>query len=719
MALTVLDLEACVGAVSRAESSEDAQHALASVLALMRSPENVANSFFRGGSGTDRDYVATFSTFSRLFSEDENPKWARLSDELIREAVLEAFTEEPLPVLDASTPADSADDVDSVAIDSPPKVAMKEARTESSPWVLTTLAALLPLLSDALPRDANGICIIPHQHDMDKNEAQEGAPVMGGSGRLVFRTNKICDNCGARITDRYYFHCAEQCDIDFCEECYKKSQELLDGFLERTGGIDHATMRRRLFWVIDIAERIGAQVLHLSALARTRFANELAFNWPTSMFEKLVQSIIDIVNAKVVHVQDVKDIQSDERFWYVVGLLQFLYSANSLPCSTKRLDEHGHRGPKLEYEKFILEGINKCEPLSEWNRWRKHPSAKVPDMVALENFRLTPDFCSFLTHNNLVPVSFRRVCLLCDVWEQIQSSMGRVTPLQLEVRREPDKLLEDVLRVFRSLSNEELRRPLRVTFVGEDAVGPGVTREFFQVAMRSFLGCNGSEALFKHNEQQRTIWFNEDQGSDQRLETSRACGLLLGQAVLNNVLVPSIFPRVLYERLLQDLESPYAKPVGLEDLAPVSEDIARSLQRVLDYEADDIGIVFGDLDWAGAKDTELCQGNKATFVQDYVEWFFRERTAEQFEPLSQGFRTILGSSSLLRNMVDAVQLERIVCGGTVPVDMPRFAVALRWRGGVPTRSKNIYPCCGMCWRTSARWKRSTLSFSCLPAIVCR
>merc|ERR1712066_23397 len=60
---------------------------------------------------------------------------------------------------------------------------------------------------------------------------------------------------------------------------------------------------------------------------------------------------------------------------------------------------------------------------------------------------------------------------------------------------------------------------------------------------------------------------------------------------------------------------------------------------------------------------------KAMFVQAYVEWFFHERVAAQLTPLSEGFRAILGCSALLQSMVDAVQLEKIVCGGSVPVDV--------------------------------------------------
>mmetsp|Transcript_66805 Transcript_66805/g.211450 ORF Transcript_66805/g.211450 Transcript_66805/m.211450 type:complete len:620 (+) Transcript_66805:45-1904(+) len=532
---------------------------------------------------------------------------------------------------------------------------------------------------------------------MDKQEACEHNVYLSGGGRPVFRTNKICDNCGARITDRYFYHCAEDCDIDFCQDCHRRSQDLLSAFLERAGDEDREHMNQRLFWVINITERIGGYVLHLSVADRTKLAHELAFEWPTALFEQLIQATIDVVNAKVVHVQDVKDIQSDQPFWYAMGWLQFLYSTNAIPCSTKRLDEQGSRGPKVEYERFILEGINKCEPLSEFQRWRRHPSAKVPDVLAVEVFELTADFCSFLTHSNLVPVSFRRVCLLCDVWDQIQALQvgGRIQALQLEVPREPGPLLDVVLQRFQGLGDGDLRRPLRVTFAGEEAVGPGVTKEFFQVALRSFLDGSGNEQsmrLFKCNGQQRTYWFDEQADSK---DSFRACGILLGQAVLNNVLVPNIFPRVLYERLLHDLESPCARHLGLEDLATVSEDLAHGLRRVLDYEGEDIGGVFGDLGWARTgrleADSQLTQDNKWKFVQAYVDWFFHERIQSQFGPLSAGFRAILGDSSLLRSMVDAVQLEKIVCGGNIPVDVAAIRRGATHEGWTPEEEADYLP----------------------------
>jgi len=542
--------------------------------------------------------------------------------------------------------------------------------------VFPSIGPLSCLMADTLPRDSNGICVIPHRHRMEKQRANDDAMYLTSSGRLAYRTNKVCDNCQKRILDAHFFHCSEGCDIDFCEDCQSKLREVFESFFAHTRDeADKEHRYQQLVWVISITECVAAQILRQTPEDRTRLAHEFAFEWPTALFGRLVRVVTDVINAKVVHVQDVKDIQSDQRFWYTVGLLQFLYSANALPCQTKIVDGSADsRGPKVEYTSFILDGINKCEPISEWQRWREHPSAKVPDMLAISRFEVTVDFCSFLTHNNLVPVSFRRVCLLCDIWEQIQmevvTGMGRVVPLQIEVRRDPPRLLEDLLSNFGGMSDGQLRRPLRVTFEGEEGAGMGVLREFFQVALRSFLDSSGSLQLFNFNEQLRTYWFND--GADNPM-AFRACGVLLGQAVLNSILVPNIFPSVFYERLLHDLESPYARPLGLDDVSKVSRETAMSLHRILEYAEDDVGTVFGGLDFAPLllpEDFRLSQSTKQVYVDAYVSWFFHGRIAAQLTPLSEGFRAIVGSSSLLQRMIGAVQLEQIVCGASVPVDIP-------------------------------------------------
>lgn len=688
MALSVDDLVDIARGASSVPTRHDLDNVLEPVLSALASPSDWGSSFVRDSQGFARDYAGAAAAFGRLFDAHENP-WAGSTSEMVLNSAVEALgrkgkIQEPrkgTATTSATTSDDQWWDEHLDECDPPLKEAKFDEEIFPFHWVPVMLAALLPVMRGVLPRDRNGICVIPHKHRMELQKSSDEALHFTQSGRLAYRTNKVCDNCQKRIADPQYYHCWADCDIDFCEDCYNELSCVFDDFFkhsekERERKLEH------LVRVVSITERAAAHILRLNAADRVRLANELAFEWPTAMFGQLVQALADVVNAKVVHVQDVMDIQSDQTFWHTIGLLQFLYSANSLPCSTSMVDGQGGRGPRVDYTCFILEGINKCEPISEWQRWRAHPSAQVPDLLSVEKFELTVDFCSFLTHSNLVPISFRRVCLLCDMWDEIQrdnsSNLHRVVPLRIDVRREPLNLLDDVISIFgktpeRDLrpSDNPLRRPLRVTFAGEEAAGPGVTKEFFQVALRCFLDASGPQIFFNFNEQQRTYWFNEAADCP---EAFRACGVLLGQAVLNGILVPSVFPRVLYDRLLHDLGSPHAKQLGLDDVASACMETAQSLQAILDYNGHDIEAVFGDLDFESIvhlpSDFKLSRENKHFFVQSYATWFFNERISAQFTPLSEGFRTIVGSSGLLRWMVGAVQLEQIVCGGSVPVDVP-------------------------------------------------
>ncbi|CAK0858997.1 unnamed protein product [Prorocentrum cordatum] len=212
------------------------------------------------------------------------------------------------------------------------------------------------------------------------------------------------------------------------------------------------------------------------------------------------------------------------------------------------------------------------------------------------------------------------------------------------------------LRVGRA--PEQLRRRLDVAFGAEEGRGPGVRREFFQVAVRAFLA-----SFFVPTERTRTYWFSDV----DRPEGYFALGALLGHAVLHDVLIPNAFPSTLFELLLRDIGSASAtRALGLSDLAAASPAEADSLRCVLDHQGADIGAHFGDLGWERTnrlRGEALSQATKELFVSVYIDWSLGEKIARQFGPLSAGFRAVLGSSVMVQRMVDAPQLERIVCGG--------------------------------------------------------
>merc|ERR1711879_426007 len=81
---------------------------------------------------------------------------------------------------------------------------------------------------------------------------------------------------------------------------------------------------------------------------------------------------------------------------------------------------------------------------------------------------------------------------------------------------------------------------------------------------------------------------------------------------------------------------------------------------------DDLAELFA-LDWPRAH--EIRCSAQAAYVDEYVQWYFAERYTAQLGPLLDGFRSVVGSSRLLKALVDAVQLEQILCGTQAPVDM--------------------------------------------------
>ena len=115
-------------------------------------------------------------------------------------------------------------------------------------------------------------------------------------------------------------------DGGFSEDCFNKLKDILDIPSEQADeeAVPTSTRHERLQWVIIVTDHAATHTLHLGLVERLSLARELASEWPTFRSVRLIGVVRDVVNAKVVRVQDVKDIQSDEKFWDAMDLLWFL-----------------------------------------------------------------------------------------------------------------------------------------------------------------------------------------------------------------------------------------------------------------------------------------------------------------------------------------------------------------------------------------------------------
>lgn len=550
----------------------------------------------------------------------------------------------------------------------------EHAGPSSSRDVGALMAQFLPLVADVLPRDSGGAAVVPHPHAIVKKQAGTHIGFSPG-GQPVFETMRVCDQCNTQITTRDYYTCNNRCDWDLCLECWQQMEALFQN-----------TDRDHLMWAVEVTGLAVAPLPWLlEAAARKELVEALARDWPLALFERLVRAIVDVANSKVVHVEDSRNVQGDVGFWQAVALVQLLYQANILDAAEPRVDEAGVKGPRMALEAFTLEAIDKCDDISEFNRWKEYQDEDITEMIMRGDLDLTPAFCAFLSHSSLVPITFRRRCLIQDAF---YSNLMRTTDapepsalptrLSLNVRRGVAELRDDVLRGLEGVTDGTLGIPLVARFDGEPASGPGVTTEFFQLALQAFL----ESPVWCFDEQHRCYWFAETsaaaEGGDFEAQRGRelyACGVLLGQGLLSDVFVPKVFPRCLYALLLRNLGSLQYQAPGLSELAVVAPELAKSLERLLEHDGDDLDDMYGCLSWPSRPDGPLTHGNKRDFVALYVDWFFTGRFAEQLKPFCTGFREVMGRSGLLRRLFDAAQLENVVCGGDVPVDVAAIRAA--------------------------------------------
>lgn len=142
--------------------------------------------------------------------------------------------------------------------------------------------------------------------------------------------------------------------------------------------------------------------------------------------------------------------------------------------------------------------------------------------------------------------------------------------------------MEDTVREICMYKPEDLKKPLKVKFHGEEAEDAGgVRKEFFMLLLKEIL--DPKYGMFKEFEDSRVVWFAEHSFEEKAMY--RLIGTLIGLAIYNFTIINLPFPLVMYKKLLKE-------SVGLTDLEELSPVLANSMKNILAYEDDDFEKVF-------------------------------------------------------------------------------------------------------------------------------
>ena len=237
----------------------------------------------------------------------------------------------------------------------------------------------------------------------------------------------------------------------------------------------------------------------------------------------------------------------------------------------------------------------------------------------------------------------------------------------------------------------ELRKPLKVVFIGEEGVDEGgPTREFFTLVTRAIFspdyGMFAPPDQHHHHSQQQRLWFVPCGCEAVGEEEYELTGTVLGLALYNSTLLELAFPGVVY-KLLQ------GRVPTFDDLADVSPRMHASLSQLLAAPPEEVEATFGltfeisfsvlgtmrtaELVPQGAS-VAVSGDNVRQFVALYADWLLSASVAAECAAFRRGFARVCDGPA--SRLFTAQELEQMLCG-TEDLDFAALEGNAEYDGG--------------------------------------
>ncbi|KAG6937258.1 HECT and RLD domain containing E3 ubiquitin protein ligase 4 [Chelydra serpentina] len=400
-------------------------------------------------------------------------------------------------------------------------------------------------------------------------------------------------------------------------------------------------------------------------------------NWWSILEPPLFLKIVELYKDVVVHLLKLYKIgipNSERRIF-----TSFLHTSLKVLEILHRVNERG--GQIIQYDKFYIHEIQDLIDIrNDYINWIQQQAYGMDINHGLTE--LTENPVTICTYPFVFDAQAKTTLLQTDAVLQMQMAVDQahrqnfssiflpvfesVNPcLILVVRR--DNIVGDAMEVLRKTKNVDYKKPLKVIFVGEEAVDAGgVRKEFFLLIMRELL--DPKYGMFRYYEESRLIWFSDKTFEDSDL--FHLIGVVCGLAIYNFTIVDLQFPLALYKKLLN-------KKPSLDDLKELMPDVGRSMQQLLDYPEDDIEETFclnftitvenfgttevKELVHKGA-DIPVVKQNRQEFVDAYVDYIFSKSVASLFDAFHAGFHKVCGGKVL--QLFQPSELQAMVIGNT-------------------------------------------------------
>ncbi|KAL3232343.1 putative E3 ubiquitin-protein ligase HUL4 [Nakaseomyces bracarensis] len=258
---------------------------------------------------------------------------------------------------------------------------------------------------------------------------------------------------------------------------------------------------------------------------------------------------------------------------------------------------------------------------------------------------------------------------------------GKAVDVYLKISVRRTHITGDSLRCIKE-HHGDLFKSLKVEFIGEPGVDAGgLRKEWFLLLTKSLYDPNNS--LFVYVPESRLIWFSnnshEEMSNENINELYYLFGVVMGLAIFNSTILNLHFPIAIYKKLC-------GEPLTFKDYAELYPETAQNLQKLLEYEHNDIEDVFAltfettfiDDGWelkaertkTKYKTVELCdrgsyksvtKANRKEYVELWVDFYLTTVIEKQFSHFAKGFKKVFSISKSIK-LFNAEELKRLVCG---------------------------------------------------------
>ncbi|XP_028027224.1 probable E3 ubiquitin-protein ligase HERC4 isoform X3 [Bombyx mandarina] len=368
--------------------------------------------------------------------------------------------------------------------------------------------------------------------------------------------------------------------------------------------------------------------------------------WWEAQTTEYFEMLVDIFKSVVVYELMQPVVRSTKKVQFKHSTVQILNTLSSL----NKINFTNPKLPKIPAECFYIEDLcDHVDIASDYINWLSDQTSTQTHM------------CNYAF---LFDVQCKSLLLKIDQQLQMQIAISRATTqiftrlfmdptyeyqrdqfLNLTVSR--NHIVRDTMLQISNHDTSQLKKPLRVEFIGEEAEDAGgVKKEFFMLLLKEIF--DPVYGMFKQSEETNMIWFSNNPFEDDVMYY--VIGAIYGLAIYNSIIIYVPFPLVLYKKIL-------GESVMMDDLSDLYPTLANSLKSLLEYTDDDVEEVFG---LCFAVNTEVfdqiqvnplkedgenipvTRENKAEYVELYVDFLLNKSVENQFKAFNQGFQKVCG-----------------------------------------------------------------------------